>query len=146
MTFLKKISKLHKVLLIVLIHCLLFFLLASHCDKMLTSSFNDLSDVTVLDASIEDCSISYSANTVTLIYRYKIQNNSQEDRNICLVGLFPENRGDMCISREMLISNDSYYIAAGETEEIEVIYTSPKRYNNSVPVDYVPETHFVEAK
>lgn len=97
MTFLKKISKLHKVLLIVLILCLLFFLWASHCDKMLTSSFNDVSDVTVLDASLEDCSISYSANTVTLIYRYKIQNNSQEDRNICLVGLFPRT-GVICVS------------------------------------------------
>ena len=146
MTFLKKISKLHKVLLIVLILCLFFFIWASRYDKVHTSAFNDVPGISVSDATLEDCSISYSACTVTLVYHYDIQNNSNEDKNIYLVGLFPENRGEMCINREVLISNDSYLIAAGDTASIEVTYTCRSRYNNTVLVDYVPETHFVEAK
>lgn len=146
MTFLKKISKLHKVLLIVLILCLFFFIWASRYDKVHTSAFNDVPGISVSDATLEDCSISYSACTVTLVYHYDIQNNSNEDKNIYLVGLFPENRGEMCINREVLISNDSYLIAAGDTASIEVTYTCRSRYNNTVLVDYVPETHIVEAK
>ncbi|MCR5530200.1 MAG: hypothetical protein K6F49_13395 [Saccharofermentans sp.] len=142
----KKITILNIILSVVSVFCLIFFIWASRYDKVHTSAFNDVPGISVSDATLEDCSISYSACTVTLVYHYDIQNNSNDDKNIYLVGLFPENRGEMCINREVLISNDSYFIAAGDTASIEVTYTCRSRYNNTVLVDYVPETHIVEAK
>lgn len=111
-----------------------FNLFAIRQDRILTTTFNDSSDISIIEREL--ISGNYGGTEVT--YRYVFENTSNEDKVFRVVGIYPYTTSD-----HIWCSDHIYYIEADSEKEITVTLGVP--YYRSGELINDPEVHIIEA-
>lgn len=132
------------IMLVITIILLCFNLWATRHDRIYTSTFDECSDIEILETEFIK-SGTWPGNIAYVTCRYVIKNNSDDDKTIRFIGMYPEDISQTILSHSVIASDQIYSVDAGAEKEITVTYRCNGFFEPRDIIRHEPDVYIIEA-